>query len=667
MRNLATVVLAISVAWPTCSAFAAETTYGDIVISSEIEPHGSSTHGYSEYVFVVVNRSKERDHHITLDMPKGSMGGRMGLDYLRSTKRTFDVPKGTTARVSLFHPDSLVDGSGVRVSIDGREEESPLPIAMARSAVGPYRGYGMHTGSADPLILTSNRTPVDFHNAARTVPQGVPMGGMGIPMWVNNQIEQEKIDVNRWSGNWLGYSRYDAVVVTADELKDAPENVRTALWQYAETGGVLVILGDKVAVPESWKQRRSEAYGTSLYGTGFGHCLVAPDGTAGTWNNPQRQAVLGELVRDSAAPWQQQAMGPGDANRVFRVVENVQVPVRGLFALMCVFTFVIGPLNLWLLDRGKRRIWMLWTVPLISFVTCLAVFGYMIVSEGWRGQLRTEVVTILDENTHRATTYGWTAFYAPLTPGDGLHFSPDTELMWLKGADVDVRYGYPRRSGSGSACRMDWTKDQHLTSGWVTARVPCHFKVRKSEPSRLRLTVERGADGAMTATNGLGANAIELYVADDKGRVYRAQNVAAGARATLQLLTDVPPVTQPQSQARDLLRGTTWLTNAGTPLGPQQAGVYYGKPVGPATAAKMAPPPLVEKGGPAIPPRQPPVVQVGMPGSGPGREPLRYLAPRTYIAVLDGAPFLEDGLTNLAQATRSNTVLGILRETDDAR
>src|SRR5262249_22076700 len=149
--------------------------------------------------------------------------------------------------------------------------------------------------------------------------------------------------------------------------------------------------------------------------------------------------------------------------------EDVGVPVRGLFVLMVLFCIGIGPVNLWLLGRKDRRIWMLWTVPVLSLLTCLAVFGYMLISEGWHGHLRTEAVTLLDETTHRATSFGWTAFYAPLTPGDGLHFSSDTEVMWLKGQDL-LRgpYGYSRTPDvSSSSCTLDWSQDQHLASGWI--------------------------------------------------------------------------------------------------------------------------------------------------------------------------------------------------------
>ena len=79
---------------------------------------------------------------------------------------------------------------------------------------------------------------------------------------------------------------------------------------------------------------------------------------------------------------------------------------------------------------------LLWTVPAISGLTVAAVFGYMLVAEGWSRHQRTQVITVKDEATGRATTIGWTSFYSPVTPAEGLHFGYETEAS-LKGENYD--------------------------------------------------------------------------------------------------------------------------------------------------------------------------------------------------------------------------------------
>ena len=263
---------------------------------------------------------------------------------------------------------------------------------------------------------------------------------------------------------------------------------------------------------------------------------------------------------------------------------------------MFLFTLGIGPINLILLSRLKRRIWMLWTTPLISLATCVAVFGYMLISEGWEGQLRTDTLTLLDETTHRATTIGWTGVYSPLTPSDGLHFSYETEV-------VPQRF-FESEQGGARSCVIDWSQDQHLAAGWVEARVPAHFKVRKSEMRRERVTIQQEEDGRLSMVNGLGAAIRHFWYVDDKGQMYQAEDIAAGARAVL-ALTEKESQPQTMSVGR-ILVSTSWMSQM----------------------KEIA------------------------------ATPQRYLRPGNYLAEVDDSPFLEDALRNVKKRKAHALIVG---------
>jgi hypothetical protein len=351
-------------------------------------------------------------------------------------------------------------------------------------------------------------------------------------------------------------------------------------------------------------RRPGEGHGFATYDAGFGLCLVSPDQDFGKWE-PERWGVLDSAWSKTAAPWQA-PRGLSELNKDFPVIDDIGVPVRGLFALMIAFSVAIGPVNLIVLGRRKKRIWMLWTVPLISFITCVLVFGYMIVAEGWQGRSRVLALTVLDEGERRATTLARMAFYTPLTPGDGLHFKPDTEVVPL---------GLGGNQGSGSACTLDWTNDQHLARGWVTARVPAHFALRKSEVARQRMTIARAADGNLTVVNGLGADVRAFLYADEKGQVYSAGPISAGAQATLRRSDKGLPA-EPVTLRQKVYAENNWATALGL-LHQKQQGL---------------------------------------------------LARRTYLAQLDSAPFLEgEGLRGARTWAAGSLVLGLLREPDDAR
>jgi len=245
----------------------------------------------------------------------------------------------------------------------------------------------------------------------------------------------------------------------------------------------------------------------------------------------------------------------------------------------------------------------LWTVPLISLLTCLAVSGYSLLSEGWGGRSRYLSFTILDERSHRASTIGLNAFYAPLTPGDGLRYGTETEVS-PQGSSYYYSYdSTPTRSA-------DWTEDQHLETGWVTARTPAYFMVRKSETRRERLTMARSGDGSLSVVNGLGVSIRNLWLADEVGIIYTGSGIAAGASANLQM-TNQHIATGNIGGLRKAF-AEDWIS----------------------------------------------LVQRAATGSD-------LVRPRSYVADIDACPFLEEGLKGVKEKKHEARVYGIMKGPGD--
>jgi hypothetical protein len=174
-------------------------------------------------------------------------------------------------------------------------------------------------------------------------------------------------------------------------------------------------------------------------------------------------------------------------------------------------------------------------------------------------------------------------------------------------------YSYRGRSSSSSALTIDWTRGQHLESGWLTPRVPAHFALRKSELRRERMTISKGADGALEAVNGLGADLVEFWYCDEAGNLFRWDAIKAGERATL------------KSARRPTLAWWGEPTTLRELYGGDWSGFHD----------------WMELKGPAL------------------------LAPRTYLGILEGAPFLDDGLPNASVRKARSVVYGILKEGGD--
>ncbi len=626
--------------------------YGDVQVIAAPQPKDDCAHGYTEYVFTVTNHSADRAHDVTLTIPHYNY--RPSQDHFQAITRTVRAGPGATLRVALLQPHRpALLGSGLGVSIDGHRQERDITFVPRPSRVGPYvsrpGGFsGFATLLPQPLVLLSHRVPADFNVVggpalSAGAPAPAPVGGVGVPAVPGGftkggpprppatgpavktpgppasmgpairgagvasgtmpsaapRFARPEADVAAWSASWLAYSCYDGVVLTANELGRAPAGVQAALWQFAETGGTLLVLGE-AKVPEGWRLRGGRSTACNVYDAGFGQGVVALDDYHG-WPRA-RWAELRDGWARAGAPFQR-VRTVVEANNDFPVVDDIGVPVRGLFVLMLVFAVAIGPVNMIVLARKNRRLWLLWTVPAISLATCLAVFGYMLAVEGWQGHRRVAALTLLDGQSHRAATVGWAGFYSPLTPGDGLHFSPDTELT----AQDAVEY-YRR---GGNAHTLDWGQDQHLARGWVQPRVPAHFMLRKSEVRRERVTLARGPDGGLSVVNGLGADVRRFWYADEQGQIHTAEGVRAGARAALAATDTKVQADGANGPARAYQ--ADWLVTLGNVV----------------------------------------------------KYPERHLVPGSYLAELEAAPFVEEGLAGARAERCWSLVLGTLKGAGD--
>ncbi|HEY3787777.1 MAG TPA: hypothetical protein VGL71_02930 [Urbifossiella sp.] len=474
MRLFAALVVLLGLA---PSAFAVR--YGEIEVLIENELAGEASHGYAELLIRVVNHSSQSGHQVRLTYPKS--GYSYGGDHLRAVTRTVSVEPGKSVRVSIAYPERLeVRGNGLGVNIDGSEEDNPVPVNLSTHGYRTSR-YGSGAGSSQTLVLYSRAVDTRFPDWVNQAEMGKRLGGRAMAVAGSPGMVRSNNAPESWSPNWLGYTRFDGIVVTADELRAMPAEVRSALGQYVECGGSLFILGRDPPLPGAWNLRRIAGSPMSVAAPGFGQCYATHLSDLSAVPHQALSPIL-ESWSKTQLPWQQERSANA-ANRAFPVVDDIGVPVKGLLALMFLFAILIGPVNLVLLTRKKRKLWMFWTVPLISFLTCVMVLGYMAITEGWQGRSRIEGVTVLDENSRRASTIGWTGFYTPLLPGGGLHFLPETEATFQNGEDNGY-HSYRRGRSDGAALTIDWTRDQHFASGWMSPRVQALHAAHERDAAR---------------------------------------------------------------------------------------------------------------------------------------------------------------------------------------
>jgi hypothetical protein len=412
-------------------------------------------------------------------------------------------------------------------------------------------------------------------------------GSYGGPVGASTRgLLRTELPMDQWSDAWLSYTPYDGIALSEADLKALPPAAFSALWSYVECGGNLFVFGAH-SVPDAWSSLPNTAMAQGKrFDIGVGRCFLFEEEKASALT-PDQIKVMEDAADVTARSWLS-LPDEAQANESFPVVLNFKVPVRSTIFVMLVFVIAIGPVNLIVLSKMNRRTWLLWTIPAISFCACVSVFAYSFLREGVTPDTRISGLTVLDQANRRGASIGFSAYYCPLTPSQGLFFSSDTEATPL----VETWNGR-----GGTDREVDWTGAQHLGRGWVSARVPAHFELRKAETRRERLELE-SANGQLTAVNGLGAPIERLWLADGASRIYLATNVPAGQKVT--------------------------LSATGTSLRKDdQLGVRT----------------LLEKCGP----------QANLTGA------TSYLLPNTYIAELAGNPFFENGLGPRAQAARTKS------------
>ena len=496
-----------------------------------------------------------------------------------SVNRTFSL---STLQVPLPPVTNAI--TTVRLNVDASASGGQVSVDAVELSDGSISSF-----AADGRASSTWATRMS-HSPASTTYQG--------PTVLRSELEAAG-----WSESWLAFTAFDLVVLSRGDLAAMNAAQQNALRSYVEAGGGLAIV-DAQELPKTWAggavkdSRQSDGVYLQRYQIGFGECVLTSAASI-TENTRAPLNALRELAKLSGQPWQAMPTD-GNANGEFPVVDDARIPVRGIVFIMLAFILVVGPLNIFFCARANNRIAMLWTIPLISFFTCAIVFGYSLLSEGITPTTRTEAVTILDQVSHRATTLARQAFYTPLTPGDGLRYSHDTEVTPL----VQVN-----RYDGGNTRELELSQSQHLVRGWITARVPAHFALRKSETRRERLQVQRLPDGRVTVLNGFGADVQTLWLRDEKGRLFKGEGLKAGLNMPLR-----DEKAEPFNPSRTM------------------AALYQGSWVL-AHDAVMA--------GPA-----------------------GQLRPNSYLAVMAEAPFIETGLANPGKARARQTIIGLLAPED---
>ncbi|MBF0409284.1 MAG: hypothetical protein HQM10_18230 [Candidatus Riflebacteria bacterium] len=569
----------------TGSAF----TVGDVELDINQPLPGVSKHGYIEYQITLKNISSDNPYTVKISMPAISYS--TSEAHIEEISRTVVVPPDSNVKVSLFQPPLPLRGDKLKAQILETGEQEVFPITnVSRELFNRWTKYlpcvleSPAVGREEFPFLSVDEKKGYYKGYGGLCKSGVPPRG--------------------WSENWLGYTRYDGLLLTASELKDCSPEVFQAIQKYTEAGGNLIVLG-KYSPPSHWKDAyayekdnriMSKDQEIDRFLAGIGTCFVIPESnisniSTDTWKLIERQVTVCKDL------WEQ---NEGTNGSTFFPITGIEsIPVRALFAIIFIYAILIGPLNIYFFTKLNKRILILASVPVLSLAACLTILLYSAFLEGWLAKGRASVFTLLDEERKQAVSFGWLALYNPLTT-DRAIFSAETELNPHL---IPDKYSF-----LGGPCRVDWTREQVFGGNWLIARLPSHFKVRKVETRRERIIVKRIDESGATIINGLGAKIVKFYLMDGKGRIFEASDVETGKDAQLLKVNNI--FEKRSSDALNSILAADWLT----------------------IKTKVS------------------------------AKPHLYLSENSYIAFLTDAPFLETGLSEFSINERENIVFGFLKK-----
>ncbi|NLW85394.1 MAG: hypothetical protein GXY38_00810 [Planctomycetes bacterium] len=482
-----------------------------ITTACQLDGANEVYHGYIEHRLTITNSSNQA-RHVEVSAPERSFGG-------YRAEGGVDVPAHSGAVLSLYHPvGSMWSASSAVVRIDGRVQQDRMTVTSPNS---PH-------WNAVSMVMFS-----------RDVPPEMPMQLERVAASRPRLAHVASYDVRQWSDNWLAYTPFEALAVTPRDITNMPPGVWSAIRGWVECGGVLLVIqaadGPEYEPPREWRLI-SERAQDSAYAASLGECRVVNSYADSDWGwlHGYLNTRMPTLQKDG-----------GRLNSEFDLVPNLQRTSTPILMVLIPIALIIGPVNLFMLARKNKRIWMLVTVPAFSFVACASLYGYALASEGLTPWGRTVEITVLDQRSRRASSIGWLAMYSPLTPRRGLTFATSSELT-LQGVDMNHMGDRLVRCGDS----------QYLTSGWIQARIPMFLTHRRSQIRRERVEIIH-SDGEVLAVNGLGTGIKSLHVAGPDGSVWSGADIPAGRQAKL---VKVGPLSATTSHS--LIISTDWRQKA---------------------------------------------------------------------------------------------------------
>jgi hypothetical protein len=459
------------------------------------------TPGYWPIRFDITNLGDDRTIEI---LGQGTRWWSSGDSSSAEIHQTLNLKRADRKRFTISVP---VFASNENLSFQIRERGKTLQVfsysSLESGRVADESSVLVVGDSASPYGETALSWLRPLPPVGRFGPGGAiatPSGGVTVPRL------DLMLDPSRLPTDWLGFTSLRAVFIGPEQWRALENAQRDALLTWVACGGDLMVVdGDPSnLIPEAREIPGTVNLGAPLrYFLGRIYPVKSSDVSGSGISEVLSRTHKTGFDSAFALPANRDLGWLTFAERGFRLnIPGVGgLPVRSYFAILVVFSVLIGPVNYVVLWRKKRQVLLVLTTPLISILFILLIAGYAVLGEGLSIRERTESFTVLDQSRKQAATRASVSMYAAgMAPRNGLRFPRDMAIFPV---GIDGR-------GSRDRETLDLTELQQFTSGIIRARAPSNFEEISFRPARERLTFNRSGE-TVTVLNGLGATMSKLF------------------------------------------------------------------------------------------------------------------------------------------------------------
>ncbi|MBC2594412.1 hypothetical protein H5P28_09100 [Ruficoccus amylovorans] len=372
------------------------------------------------------------------------------------------------------------------------------------------------------------------------------------------ELANDSAELAFYPKDWRGYAGVDLMWFQQADWDKLQPDERRPILQWVSQGGDLRILKDK-GVPEDQPVGSLPDSGNGRIGHGAGFVRVypfldeeelfqylsgeSPKAPQGTQPTEKYSDAVARIYHERGANfWLLPASQRTDLMRTYSVPRTTpdarisnyyagrEVNAPLVILSMIAFGLIVGPLNFWVLARGRKRYRLLFTTPLISLGFCAIIAGFILISDGIGGEGQLTRLFIIPDSGGQEVLFEEQFARTGLLPSR--EFEPGDGVWVVPLGSRITRNGSLHPSGTYGI------EGQTYWGSWFGSRRIQALNMTTVRPTRSGFEIQRRDDGELYVVSSFPALCPELYYVHKNGHatdaVYRAQDVATGRPTRLE-------------------------------------------------------------------------------------------------------------------------------------